>query len=893
MRIEHIHIDGFGRLSGYDTGSDALGSLVVVLGPNEAGKSTLFSFLTTALYGFQPASRELSPFVPWGTDEAGGSIRVRLADGGCATVSRRLRSSPAGKVESGESSRDLRNHPVPWVEHVPRTVFRQVFAITLAELAGLDEDTWGRIQDRVLGSMGASDLRSAREVADALEKEAGEIWRPNRRGNQRLRDLQEAVRALRSRRKEALDRDREIRDLVEERENVRLRLADARQDRMRDKLAVDQVQDLLPVKRQLERITELRREGGPRDRLAGLPPDLASRRQELASRHRRLEAELEEMDARVKEPEAIIARFDDEARALLGHRDAVSAFVAEAKRAGSDAEGRHERSVELDELATRRRTTAEQLLERSDDLEAVGSVSVDLLRDRIERYEAAVSAASAPADGGSAGGAVDASGLASGLAPALALIGVGAALLAWGLGAGLTLATAAGAACLAVGLTLAAAIQRKPTDAPDSARAATRDAGEEIHGEIRAMLSDLPVRSAYLDPPSPALASELQRLQELVRKERELTTAEEAHRARMEKLDGEADRIRTLLDRPGDVPALELGLALEREVAEAERARTAAESAERERSRILRTREDVAAELARVEEELADLDRRVRRAADSDTDVDPLPLVLRRVQERLEAHARGDRLEEELERAHPDLADRKARIREADERGTSWSVDEEDLARRKRRIEELDETIEELVQKGGTLERDAAHLREKETVDAVDGEIESLREEERRLTRERDRKWLLATLVRQADRRFREEHQPDLLRRASAYLARLTAGRYDRLLVDEENDGDLFHLVGPDLPAPVPLARPISTGTLEQAYLGLRLAIVDHLDHGDERLPLFMDEALVNWDADRRERGLEVLAEVSRSRQVFAFTCHPEMADDLGRRGACVLRLRR
>jgi uncharacterized protein YhaN len=68
---------------------------------------------------------------------------------------------------------------------------------------------------------------------------------------------------------------------------------------------------------------------------------------------------------------------------------------------------------------------------------------------------------------------------------------------------------------------------------------------------------------------------------------------------------------------------------------------------------------------------------------------------------------------------------------------------------------------------------------------------------------------------------------------------------------------------------------------------------VDHLDQGKERLPLFIDEAFVNWDAERRDRGLEVLAEASSTRQVFAFTCHPEMAERLGALGACVLRLRR
>jgi uncharacterized protein YhaN len=207
------------------------------------------------------------------------------------------------------------------------------------------------------------------------------------------------------------------------------------------------------------------------------------------------------------------------------------------------------------------------------------------------------------------------------------------------------------------------------------------------------------------------------------------------------------------------------------------------------------------------------------------------------------------------------------------------------------RLESLEEEIEQLVKRSETLARDAAHLRELETVDAVDGEIATLRDLEASLVRERDRKWLLAKLLRQADRRFREEHQPDLLRRASSYLRHLTGGRYERLVVDERDDVNLFQIVGPGLPAPVPLAPPVSTGTLEQAYLSLRLAIVDHLDQGGERLPLFVDEVFVNWDRRRRERGLEVVAGVSASRQVFVFTCHEGLAADLEGRGAKVLAL--
>ena len=181
MRIDRIHVDAFGPLANFDTGEEALGGLVAVVGPNEAGKSTLFSFLTTALYGFHPASRERNPHVPWGEEEASGRIRLTLGGGGSVEVERRLKSSPMGKLTEGGVTKELRNQPLPWVEHVPRAVFRQVFAVTLADLASLDDETWMHIQDRIIGSMGSSDMCPARAVAETLEREAGEIWRPNRR----------------------------------------------------------------------------------------------------------------------------------------------------------------------------------------------------------------------------------------------------------------------------------------------------------------------------------------------------------------------------------------------------------------------------------------------------------------------------------------------------------------------------------------------------------------------------------------------------------------------------------------------------------------------------------------------------------------------------------------
>jgi len=910
VRIEHLRVNGFGRLSDFDSGPDPLGRLVVVLGPNESGKSTLFTFLTTALYGFQPASRERNPQVPWGSDEAGGEVRIRLADDRNAVVQRLLRSSPSGKLTIDEAVQDIRNQPLPWVEHIPRTVFRQVFAITLSELAGLDDETWARIQDRVLGSMGATDLHPARAVAEGLEKEAGEIWRPNRRGKQSLREVQDEIRALRARRHETLERDLEIRAKVEERESVLVQLGETRSERQQYKIVLERVQELMPVKRQLDRIDALRTEGGERAELADLPEDPRGTLERLDTDQSRLQRELHTIEEDVAAPAAVLAEYDDEARSLLAHEESITAFLTRTAAVEADRLQLPEIEAEARELEAQAGVTSRLVIDGPCDdalLSAATELSIDLLRDRIVRFEAAVherdqeqrrdqaEASAASAGGGRAGEgstrtqapwAGPGSPARRALPAALAVAGAG--LVGWGLAGGPAAATTLGAALLAVGATMALLYRRTEPPAPPSAPSPPVDDTPRLRREIVELVAHLPIRDDRLAPPAPALAVDLGRLQELAGALRAVLARREAAAQRIEGADAEARSVAASLGSGAPESASPFAASLERRLKQADRARNAADGAAREVAQLDRARSRVSEALAEAHTKHADLVERFDALANGSQQ-----LALDVIQARLEAHARADRLVEELEQSYADLAHVKSRIAEVEASGQRLDDDAADVHDLRADIEHHDDTIEGLATRAKALERDAAHLRELETADAVDSAILTLREQAARLTVERDRKWVLAQLIREADRRFREEHQPDLIRRASSYLSHLTGGRYDGLLIDEQSDGDLFQIVGPAVPKPIPLAPPISTGTLEQAYLSLRLAIVDHLDQGPEKLPIFIDEAFVNWDAERRDRGLETLARLSESRQVFAFTCHPELAARLEGHGARILRLER
>ena len=873
MKIDRIQVGAFGRISGLDTGPGSLERLVVVLGPNEAGKSTLFTFLTTALYGFQPATRERNPHVPWGSDEASGSIRIRLDGDGCAEVERTLRSQPSGRLVVDGKTSELRNQAVPWVGHVPRQVFRQVFAITLRELAGLDGETWARIQDKVIGAMGAADLRSARAVAEALEREAGEIWRPNRRGNQRLRELQGTIRELRGRRGAAQERDIRIRRLVEEREAVRAELHEVRERRQLDRAEVERARSLLPVKRQLERIDTLREQGGALELLGGLPADPVERFAKLEAERRALAEAHEACQRGIGEREAVFGRAAAAAAGLLQKRDEIVRLVARAAGCAPDRVKTVELEGEIEDVEARLDVTASRVLAgswRDVPAEVLTAIPVEMIRERIARPRGASRdpAARRPPRHGSLWLALPA----------------GAVLLVWGLSSGQTTLTALGAAALAAALTLW--LTRREAAVPPAIRGPGPDAG--ITGDLSRLLDRLPVHADQLESPGEPLVTGLERLRELSRQRGELTRALEAARERVFAVDTSARHLARALGREDRTDAELLARDLDREVRDAERLQDAAAGAETEARRLRGERDDLTAKLQRLDAEVALLSQRADALTSGDT-----ARGLEEARARLAAHERANRLEEELHSGHVDLDEIRAQLDELDRAEHEWSVDEEALARARARIEAHDERIEALLTHAEALEGEVSRLRDLETVDAVDSEVASLRDEESRLVRARDRKWVLAGLLRDADRRFREEHQPDLLRRAGSYLEHLTGGRYRRLIVDETAGDQLFHLVGPSLPAPVPLAPPVSTGTLEQAYLSLRLAIVDHLDQGGERLPLFTDEIFVNWDGERRTRGLEVLARMSTARQVFVFTCHPVVAAELEGRGGRIIELDR
>ncbi|MEQ8847372.1 AAA family ATPase [Botrimarina sp.] len=129
---------------------------------------------------------------------------------------------------------------------------------------------------------------------------------------------------------------------------------------------------------------------------------------------------------------------------------------------------------------------------------------------------------------------------------------------------------------------------------------------------------------------------------------------------------------------------------------------------------------------------------------------------------------------------------------------------------------------------------------------------------------------------------YEQHRQPETLQEASRYLERLTRGRYPRVWTPLADDVLLVDTVdGESLPV-----DQLSRGTREQLYLSVRMALVATFARRGVRLPMVLDDVLVNFDNTRARIAAGVLAQfAAEGHQLLVFTCHEhvyEMFKELG-----------
>ncbi len=120
---------------------------------------------------------------------------------------------------------------------------------------------------------------------------------------------------------------------------------------------------------------------------------------------------------------------------------------------------------------------------------------------------------------------------------------------------------------------------------------------------------------------------------------------------------------------------------------------------------------------------------------------------------------------------------------------------------------------------------------------------------------------------------LRQSYGSELEIRAGKIFNSLTGGKYTDMSISKSfditvNKADIFGSKELDY---------LSSGTADQAYLSLRLALTE-LISADNALPIILDDALTQYDDTRTKTVVEFLKEYSLKGQIIMFTCHNSVA---------------
>ncbi|TVQ10267.1 MAG: hypothetical protein EA361_14235 [Bacteroidetes bacterium] len=210
------------------------------------------------------------------------------------------------------------------------------------------------------------------------------------------------------------------------------------------------------------------------------------------------------------------------------------------------------------------------------------------------------------------------------------------------------------------------------------------------------------------------------------------------------------------------------------------------------------------------------------------------------------------------------------------------------------RLSELKTTITEKEQKNRELyNRKGASQKEKERIAGTSDLAEKLTEleSERQKLRDAYKQWLSGQVamqvLAQVKTRYEKDKQPAVIKNAGTYFHTITRGRYTGIRASLEGKEMSVY----DERQATKTLEQLSRGTREQLLVSLRLGFIDEYETHAEPLPVVVDEILVNFDAARARHAAQLLQSFAQNRQLLLFTCHPSTLELFDRDRVNVIKL--
>lgn len=172
MRLRGWHVEGFGLLHDFLV-QDLPDGLTVVFGPNEAGKTSLLSFIRGVLFGYPDRRKKARQYPPLRGGRHGG--RIFIDSSGAQWTVERFASPANVVVTQPDGARASEAELRRLLGGVDAELYRNVFAFSLAELQEFESLQVEGVRDRLFaaGVVGAG--RSARSAIQAFIARRSEL----------------------------------------------------------------------------------------------------------------------------------------------------------------------------------------------------------------------------------------------------------------------------------------------------------------------------------------------------------------------------------------------------------------------------------------------------------------------------------------------------------------------------------------------------------------------------------------------------------------------------------------------------------------------------------------------------------------------------------------------
>lgn len=174
----------------------------------------------------------------------------------------------------------------------------------------------------------------------------------------------------------------------------------------------------------------------------------------------------------------------------------------------------------------------------------------------------------------------------------------------------------------------------------------------------------------------------------------------------------------------------------------------------------------------------------------------------------------------------------------------------------------------------GILAEVKAISKENDSPDAIKPIIENL---QKKMSYQKEFCYLIDIAISVLEESFvemRRSYGSVFEKKASEIFVGITGGKYQNMSISKSFEiavekADTFGSKEIDY---------LSSGTADQAYLSLRMALSELIASEGQKLPILLDDALAQYDDTRAKKALEFLKEYSTDGQIIIFTCHKWLA---------------